>query len=162
MIDAPSENIQVSNEDALKIELVQNRLSNLQAEVLYATKRLATITEEENTARAAREYSMNEKVKIDSEVAALKSQKEDLEIALRSGTSVLEEHQVSHENMRTAHSELVSKSEKRIKDAEEAESALAVKTEQLITREQALEEQRSEVENAQQAFLRALESVTWA
>lgn len=161
MVTSPDTSTRISDEDARKIELVQNRLSNLQSEVLFATKRLATITEEENTAREAREYAQNEKVKIETEVASLKSQKEDLETAVRTSKVTLEDHESSHEVMRTEHNKKTTDADKRIQDVQEAESALALKIEQLVTREKALDEKRSEVEAAQHAFLNALESVTW-
>ncbi len=161
MIDTPEDTVKLKDEDVKKIELVQNRLSNLQAEVLYATKRLATITEEENKAREAREYAESERVRIEQEVSDLRTQKDTLESALKESTRLLESHQNEHTKMHAEHRTKTSEADKRIADAEEAESALAIKAENMVSREKALDEKRSEVENAQQTILRALESVTW-
>lgn len=162
MIDAPEASVQLKDEDTKKIELVQIRLSNLQAEVLYATKRLATLVEEENKARDAREYAFSEKVKIEQEVEDLRKQKEDLAHAVQVSTDELRSHQSQHETMRDEHTEKQSKLSDREKVVQAGEKSLADRMQEHSIREKTLDEQRSEVENAQQAFLRALESVTWA
>lgn len=162
MIDAPEASVQLKDEDTKKIELVQIRLSNLQAEVLYATKRLATLVEEENKARDAREYAFSEKVKEEQEVEDLRKQKEDLAQAIQIGSDELRSHQSQHETMRDEHTDKQNKLSDREKVIQAGEKSLADRMQEHSIREKTLDEQRSEVENAQQAFLRALESVTWA
>lgn len=161
MINSPESSVSIDTADVKKIELVQMRLSNLQAEVLYATKRLSTLVEEENKAREAREYAFSEKVKIEQEVEDLRKQKEDLAQAIQIGSDELRSHKSQHETMRDEHTDKQNKLSDREKVVQAGENSLANRMVEHSIREKALDEQRSEVENAQQAFLRAIESVSW-
>lgn len=161
MIGAPEANIQLKDEDVRKIELANIRLSTVQQEVLYATKRLATLVEEENKAREAREYVEGQRVKLESEVESLSKQKEDLDMAIRISLDSLREHEGKHEEMHKTHGEKMSEFNNRERVVQEAEQSLSLRAQEFAIREKTLEEKRSEVENVQSAFLQALESVTW-
>lgn len=161
MMSSPEASVQLNDEDVRKIELAQIRLTTVQGEVLYATKRLATVVEEENKAREAREYAEVQRVQIEAAVESLQKQKEELEHAVQVSTDALRSHQSEHETMRDEHTDKQNKLSDREKVTQAGEQSLAFRMEELATREKTLDEKRSEVENAQQAFLRALDSVTW-
>lgn len=161
MLSTPDSNVVLGDEDQQKIELVNRRLSTLQREVLSATKELATLDDEIISTQKAKKYEEEQLIEVTAKVEELRREQQELVLDVNKSHKDLETHRDQHTKMNSEHNERHSGLEVRERNVLENEKAQAEKELELTISERKLESDRAEVENARNAFLDAISSVTW-
>lgn len=85
MIDEPTKNPELSFDQLQAIDVVQKRLSNLEAEIAIAAKNLSIEKKEVVKATKEREYQEELLAKLNAQVPALQAEKDKIEAAVKAG-----------------------------------------------------------------------------
>lgn len=161
MVTSPEANIPLTDEDSRKLELGSQRLKVVQAEVLEATKKLASYEAEMNQAREAKEYAESEKIQVEIELSELRTQKEELKSSVKTLRQELNKHADEHEAHRVYHDSMNASLLKRQEHFSAKEKEFSSERELHVQKEKELEKRRLQVEQAREKFQDAITSVTW-
>ena len=142
-----------------KLELVGNRLKELQEEVLTKTKEVADLEVELGEARKAREYAFEQKRDMEKQAFEAEQKRDELKSEVSRLQTLLAKHEEEHDAHRVYHESMTQN----IRDAQEAhaqkESELHERMTEHAKKEKELEENRAEVEHAREVLSRALEQM---
>ena len=161
MLTQPRTNVQLTDEQTKQLQVFYTRLTNLQTETSIATKNLENIKDE--TVKVSMEKKQTEDMvaSLKEQIKTLKLQADEHVELVAKSQQELEGHRkerVDVDARHTAKHAELTKREKELANSEENHSNLL---KELHIKSSALSKERLSVEQAKEAFQKAIESVTW-
>lgn len=161
MITTPSSTIPLSKQKKEQLQAVENRLSNLIFDIREAEQKLENTRRESVTAEKDREYQQGlltalKAKMLEEEAKVLELQREftSLTVANEKTRALVEQQRIEHDQK---HRELV----KREADVKAREVFSAERADSLEQYANKIATHKLEVEAAQKAFKKAMDSITW-
>lgn len=161
MITTPETPIQLDKQQVEKLATFERRLANVQAEIALANQTIAILRDDINKSAKERAYQeelvtglRNEAVSASMELNALKE-------SLRSISKEVEDKTEIARTINIANEALASTLKEKDKEISRRELECSAKEEVLTINTQELANEKLSVLAAQDAFLKAVESVSW-
>lgn len=162
MIETPEKNIVLSFEQQNHLNTFQNKLANLEGEIVKAQKNLKGIKMESERATKEKEYNEELLSEIGSKIEKNQNQLKDIKTEKELNEQALHSHLEQSKTIQQIHTAKTAELTEREKSLFIKEEEHIKKVDDFIKESHQLLKDQLAVKNAQDAFLKASDTITWS
>lgn len=161
MIDSPTENVKLTFEQLQQIDVVEKRLSNLQSEIANANKILKGTKSECDRALKEKLYQEELAFNLASQIKELTTSRDNLAKEITLSTQALEDTKKTSKDLSESNYAKTDELLKREQKISQSETEHLLKVEDFNNKYNQLLDDKNAISTAKEAFLKAIETVTW-